>query len=129
MDENPELQHHSGGTLPWRGGLVFAALLGLVLIARFWATDPESMPTVAPLDFQVDVNQATAAELQVLPDVGQKLAQRIVSYREQYGAFESLESMAAVRGLGPKTLAGLEGLLFFSSEATETDGARLASSQ
>lgn len=57
---------------------------------------------------QVDVNTATVAELERLPDVGPALARRIVDYRASHGPFRSPEELTHVRGLGPKTYAALK---------------------
>jgi competence ComEA-like helix-hairpin-helix protein len=53
----------------------------------------------------VDVNRASAAELEALPGVGPVLAARIVAYRDSAGPFESPEDLLAVRGVGPAMLA------------------------
>ena len=53
---------------------------------------------------RVDLNSASALELTRLPGVGPTLAQRIVQYRDAHGRFGSLEDLAQVRGIGPKTL-------------------------
>lgn len=62
----------------------------------------------------IDVNEATAAELERLPRVGPALAARIVAWREQHGPFESLESLRHVRGIGPATARLLAPLVTFS---------------
>jgi competence protein ComEA len=49
----------------------------------------------------VDVDQASAAELEQLPRVGPALAKRIVAEREANGPFGSLEELMRVRGIGP----------------------------
>lgn len=64
---------------------------------------------------QLDVNSATADELERLPRVGPALARRIVTYREQHGAFASIEDLRHVRGIGVTTAALLAPLVTFSS--------------
>jgi len=55
---------------------------------------------------RVDVNAATAAELQMLPGIGPKLSQAIVEARAQR-PFGSVEDLRRVRGIGAKSLARL----------------------
>lgn len=57
---------------------------------------------------QVDVNTATAEELQRLPEVGPSLAQRIIEYRRAHGAFRRAEDLLEVPGIGPKTYEALQ---------------------
>ncbi|MBD3779029.1 MAG: ComEA family DNA-binding protein [Micrococcales bacterium] len=56
---------------------------------------------------QVDLNTATAAELEALPGIGPVLAERIVSWRGEHGAFADVDSLEDVPGIGPALLAGL----------------------
>ena len=54
---------------------------------------------------QVNINSASAVEIaKALKGVGLKTAKAVVAYREANGAFESLESIAMVKGIGSKTL-------------------------
>ena len=55
----------------------------------------------------VDINIATAAELETLDGIGPVLAQRIISYREQNGPFKAVEELDSVSGIGPKRLAAI----------------------
>lgn len=61
----------------------------------------------------VNINLATAAELEALPGVGPALSQRIVEFREQNGPFKSAAELDAVSGIGPAMLKKLEGLIGF----------------
>ena len=61
----------------------------------------------------VDVESATAAELERLPRVGPALAQRIVSDRAVHGRFGSLEGLQRVRGIGPAMARQLQGYVTF----------------
>lgn len=52
----------------------------------------------------VNINTASAAELELLPGVGPALAGRIVAHREANGAFKSVDDLILVRGIGEKSL-------------------------
>jgi competence protein ComEA len=55
----------------------------------------------------LDLNTATAAELDALPGIGPVLAARIVEHRRLHGAFRSVEELRSVPGIGPRLLARL----------------------
>lgn len=57
---------------------------------------------------RVNLNTATAAELEELPGVGPVLAQRIIDFREKHGGFRSVEELREVPGIGEATFAELE---------------------
>ena len=57
---------------------------------------------------QIDLNHATAEELERLPEVGPSLAQRIVEYRHANGPFSKPEDLRNVSGIGPKTVDALQ---------------------
>jgi len=63
---------------------------------------------------RVDVDHATAQELQALPGIGPALAARIVAYRDSNGAFGSLARLQRVRGIGPAIVKRLDSLVTFS---------------
>lgn len=47
-----------------------------------------------------DLNKADKIELDALPGIGPALAQRIVDYRQEHGAFQNIEEIKNVRGIG-----------------------------
>jgi competence protein ComEA len=59
----------------------------------------------------VNVNAATAAELETLPRIGPAMAQRIIEYREANGPFAEIEDIQNVPGIGPATFEGLKDLI------------------
>jgi len=56
----------------------------------------------------VSLNDADAGQLQQLPGVGPVLAQRIISYREEFGGFTDVSQLQEVSGIGPARFADLE---------------------
>ncbi|UCF78714.1 MAG: helix-hairpin-helix domain-containing protein [Candidatus Eiseniibacteriota bacterium] len=72
-----------------------------------WDSPPEEQQeTRASHDAsgRLDLNTATAAELEALPGIGTALAARILEERARSGQFRSVEDLLAVRGIGRKTL-------------------------
>ncbi len=55
----------------------------------------------------VDVNAASATELEALPGIGASKAAAIVAYRDEHGAFASVEQLDDVPGIGPATVENL----------------------
>jgi competence protein ComEA len=55
----------------------------------------------------VDVNRASAAELEAVPGIGPVLAQRILALRAERGRFASLAELKQVKGIKDKRLARL----------------------
>ena len=56
----------------------------------------------------INLNQATAEQLQTLPGVGPALSERIIAYRDEHGPFTSVEQLAEVNGIGEAKLAKLK---------------------
>ena len=52
----------------------------------------------------VNINSATATELESLPGIGEVLAATIVEYRDTNGPFASVDDLMDVSGIGPSTL-------------------------
>ena len=55
----------------------------------------------------IDVNTATAEELQELTGIGPVLAQAIVDYRAEHGPFRSVDELLEVSGIGEAKLGGI----------------------
>lgn len=59
----------------------------------------------------VNINRATAAELEKLPGVGPSTAQAIIDYRNSHGPFASPEDLLNVKGIGPAKFAAMQSLV------------------
>lgn len=73
------------------------------------ATQPKT--PIAPTKTTININTATAAELELLPGIGPALAQRIIDHRREHGAFRRVEDLDDVKGIGPRTLEKLRPLV------------------
>lgn len=80
----------------------------------------EILPTATPVglspDGRIDINRAGVDLLKTLPRIGPAIAQRIVDYRELEGAFETIEAIQEVRGIGPATFERLKDLITAGSQ-------------
>ena len=61
--------------------------------------------------FPINVNISTAQQLTALPGIGDVLADRIITYREQYGDFISLEELMDVPGISQKRFDAIKDLI------------------
>lgn len=66
---------------------------------------------------KLNINTASAAELQNLPRIGPKVAQRIVDYRTANGNFKKIEEIMKVNGIGEKVFAQIKDLITVGSES------------
>jgi competence ComEA-like helix-hairpin-helix protein len=73
------------------------------MILVLWATQDLCAKKKPPLH-PVNLNTATAAELQQVPGIGPSTAEKILQARKSYGAFKSVNDLQAIRGIGPKKL-------------------------
>ena len=60
------------------------------------------------LNSLVNINSATEAELTTLPGIGPSKAQAIISYRDEFGRFQTVDELKNVSGIGDKTFEKLK---------------------
>ena len=63
--------------------------------------------TPPPKPAVIDLNTATAEQLQTLPGIGPVIAERIIAYRKETGGFESVGELMHVSGIGEKKLEAI----------------------
>ena len=64
-----------------------------------------------PSKKKIDLNSASASELELLPHIGPVLSQRIVNYRKTKGTFQRIEDLMEVSGIGEKTFEKIRNLI------------------
>lgn len=70
----------------------------------------------------VNLNTATQAQLESLPGVGPKAAERILEYRQKNGQFKKVEDLMNVKGFGEKTFLKLKPRLAVTDKAAPSGG-------
>ena len=73
--------------------------------------EADRLPTELLPGEKLDLNSATAAQLQLLPGIGEKLSAAIVAWREEHGPFQKVEELLQVPGIGEKRLAEIRDLV------------------
>ncbi|UCC90054.1 MAG: helix-hairpin-helix domain-containing protein [Anaerolineales bacterium] len=76
-------------------------------------TGGEPTPPIGELapSHKININTATAAELDTLPGIGPAFAQRIIDYRDANGPFQSIEEIILVSGIGNATYDKIKDLI------------------
>lgn len=85
----------------------------LVVPRRGMETPTVALPAptgtaTAPVGPLLNINTASAAELEQLPRIGPTTAQRIVEYRQTHGPFQRIEDIQQVPGIGPAIFAEIQ---------------------
>ena len=77
--------------------------LALILTAIGTVAMAETTAAASTASGVVNINSADAAQLVLLPRVGEKAAQRIIDYRTEHGPFKKSADLMQVKGFGAKT--------------------------
>ena len=89
-------------------GCILITILALATPAAFAAGEQKV----------VNINEASASQLALLPRVGPSLSARIVEFRKENGNFKTPADLMLVRGIGEKTFALMEPYVAVSGETT-----------
>jgi competence protein ComEA len=83
------------------------------LLAAQAATAPAVSKETPAVAAPINVNTASAAELEKLPGIGKKSAAAIVAYRSEKGPFKTSKDLVKVKGIGEKTVEKIKNSITF----------------
>lgn len=103
------LQDQDKVYIPYKGEKTAAApTAGMASNAAASSSSSSSSPAASSAAGKVNLNTATAADLQKLNGIGEKKAEQIIAYREQKGGFKSIDELKEVSGIGDKIFDALK---------------------
>ena len=98
--------------------LASLATLAVVALIAFAAAPVAAAPAADTPSGVVNVNTATAEQLDLLPGVGPAVAGRILEHREKNGSFKSAEDLMLVKGIGEKSFEKMKPYVATSGSTT-----------
>jgi competence ComEA-like helix-hairpin-helix protein len=121
----PDVLHTTTCPMPlqYQRTIIFIVFVGFAILAwSFYQSAPKNLPQQSispeildqirdhPLLFNqpLNINSATADELQGITKVGPVLAKRIVAHRKEHGPFKNLDELRRVKGIGPAMMVILK---------------------
>jgi competence protein ComEA len=87
--------------------LTMLAMLAVTTPALAGVSSTPQASTAAPAGL-VNLNTASASDLETLPGIGARTALLIIEYREANGGFKKIEELMNVRGIGEKSFLTLK---------------------
>ncbi len=87
------------------------ALCALLIIGAPVVASPVQNPAPVAEKAPLNLNAATLDQLETLPGIGRKTAERIVEYRAKSGGFKKIEELMNVRGIGEKSFLKIKPLI------------------
>ena len=97
---------------------IFLGVLCLALLAACPALAKKKPPS-----HPINLNTATASELEQVPGIGPSTAQKILDTRKSYGSFKSVDDLLAIKGIGQKRLDKMRKYLTVTKPPAKTHSA------
>jgi competence protein ComEA len=99
--------------------IALALLIATGVTAAQEPTRPAAKAPTAAAGSAINLNTATAAQLETLPGVGKATAERILEYRQKNGGFKKVEDLMNVRGIGEKSFLKMKPLIMVAAPKSE----------
>jgi competence protein ComEA len=98
--------------------LVACLAAGVAVEAQDQTAPATKKPTAPTAAAPLNLNTATAAQLETLPGIGPAVAARILEHRQKNGNFKKVEELMNVKGIGEKAFLKIKALVSVSPVKT-----------
>lgn len=98
-------------TIPTVLAIGVTVLISLPALAATLQSPAAAPAAAASSKPAINLNTATIDQLETLPGIGRKTAERILEYRTKIGAFKRIEELMNVKGIGEKSFLKLKPLV------------------
>ena len=98
--------------------IIRGMVLSLAFLLVFSALAPLQAAENSAAVKKININSATLVELQDLPRIGVKIAQRIIDFRKKNGNFKRIEEIMKVKGIGEKIFLRFKDLITTGTSST-----------
>jgi competence protein ComEA len=102
--------------------VICALLLSAAPAAAQSAAAPAGQAPPAAAKPALNLNTATVEQLETLPGIGRKTAERILEYRTKSGGFKRIEDLMNVKGIGEKSFLKLKPLIAVPQKTDKATG-------
>src|SRR5690349_6103064 len=108
-----------------RNSLLCALAMCGALLVSTPLVSAQSAPAsaAAPARPTLNLNTATVEQLETLPGIGRKTAERILEFRTKSGGFKRIEELMNVKGIGEKSFLKLKPLIAVPPKTDKAPGA------
>jgi competence protein ComEA len=86
------------------------------------AQSGDQQPPASVQKASINLNSATLDQLETLPGIGRKTAERIVEFRQKNGGFKKIEELMNVKGIGEKSFLKIKPLIVVTPAAGKASG-------
>lgn len=103
-------------------GALFLVLVCLAAPSSLAQSADQPQPPPAAQKATVNLNSATVDQLETLPGIGRKTAERIVEFRQKNGGFKKIEELMNVKGIGEKSFLKIKPLITVAAAPGKASG-------
>jgi len=102
---------------------VVLALSALLMTAPAVSAQAPAVPLApAASKATINLNTATLDQLETLPGIGRKTAERILEQRQKSGGFKKIEELMNVKGIGEKSFLKIKPMVFVAPKSDKAGG-------
>ena len=101
---------------------ILALSMLLLMAASVTAQTPPAPAAATEQKATINLNTATLDQLETLPGIGRKTAERILEQRQKSGGFKKIEELMTIKGIGEKSFLKIKPMVFVAPKSDKAGG-------